>query len=158
MPMICLPRACRIVAFLSLCALAGCERADGFTMHMVEGRLFVAGMPAGNANIYFYPCDPSQQRIPVGVTAPDGTFQLTTIHPSDGAPEGRYDVTVIWPDYSVPHDECADVLPDRLKLQYADRSKTELHAVVRPGKNEVILSVRMPSGAWSFPRQRDAQR
>jgi hypothetical protein len=108
-------------------------------------------MPAGNANVYFYPCDPGQQRIPAAITAPDGTFRLTTISSGDGAPKGRYDVTVVWPDYSIPRDECAEPLHDRLKLQYADRNKTELHAVIALGKNEVILNVAMVGGGWSSP-------
>jgi len=63
---------------------------------------------------------------------------------------------VLWPDYSMPHlgDECAAPFHDRLKLRYADRKKTELHAIVRPEKNEVILNVFMGNG-WSFPRQRE---
>jgi hypothetical protein len=153
-----IPRAFLLGVLLSLCTLAGCENNDRLNTYPVEGKLFVAGTPVGNASVYFYPCDPSQQRIPVAITAPDGTFRLTTICPDDGAPEGRYDVTVIWPDYSIPRDECADPLHDRLKSQYADRSKTELHALVSPGKNEVTLRVAMPGGGWSFPRNRDAQR
>jgi hypothetical protein len=155
-------RSYLIGTLLSLCTLAGCEKNDRLNTCLnscpVEGKLFIAGVPAGNANVYFYPCDPGRQRIPVAITAPDGTFRLTTIRPGDGAPAGRYDVTVIWPDYSIPRDECADPLHDRLKLQYADRSKTELHAVVSPGKNEVTLRVATPGGGWSFPRRRDTRR
>ncbi len=145
-------RACRLVVIISFCAVAGCGREERLSMHPVEGKVFVSGLPAGNASVYFYPRDSSQQRIPVATTEPDGTFQLTTLCSGDGAPEGDYDVTVIWPDYSIPRDECAEPLHDRLKLQYADRSKTELHATVHPGKNEVILRVEMASGGWSTPR------
>jgi hypothetical protein len=148
----------RIGALLSLCTSAGCGQGDRLDVYPVEGKLFVSGMPADNASICFYPCDPTQQRIPVAITAPDGTFRLTTLRSGDGAPEGRYDVTVMWPDYSIPRDECVDPLHDRLKLQYADRNKTELHATIRPGKNEVVLHVKMDSGGWSVPRQRDMQR
>ena len=147
----CLTRTYRIAARLSLCTLAGCGRPESPNVQPVAGRLIVAGMPAANANIYFYPCDPSQQRIPVGITTPDGTFRLTTIHPSDSTPKGGLRcVTVIWPDYSLPHDECTDIIHDRLGLQYADRNTSELHAVVRPGKNEVVLRVNMPSGSRSI--------
>lgn len=144
-----------IGALLQPCAVAGCGQGDSSNVYPVEGRLLVAGMPAGIASIYFYPRDLAQQRIPVAMTAADGTFRLTTMRQGDGAPEGDYDVTVVWPDYSVPRDECADPLHDRLKSQYADRSKTPLHATIRPGKNEVILHV---AAGWSVPRRRDSQR
>ena len=151
------PRACLIATLLTLCAFAVGFRKDRMRIHPVEGKLLVAGKPAGSANIYFYPRDPNQQRIPVAVTAADGTFRLTTIDSGDGAPEGLYDVTVVWPDYSIPRDECADPIHDRLKLRYADRSDTELHAVVRPGKNEFILRAEMMSGG-SAPQQHNVQR
>jgi hypothetical protein len=64
---------------------------------------------------------------------------------------------VLWPDYSIPRDECADPLHDRLKLQYADRSKTELHALIRPEKNELVFHLQMVGG-WSNPRLRDKVR
>jgi hypothetical protein len=150
-------RALLVGTLLSLCTLTGCGNNGRLNTYPVEGKLFVAGMPAGNANVYFYPLDPGQQRVPVAITAPDGSFRLTTLRPGDGAPPGRYDVTVIWPDYAIPRDECADPLHDRLKLQCADRNKTKLHAVVRPGKNEVVLRVATPGGGWSFPRKRDTQ-
>jgi hypothetical protein len=145
-----------IGATLALCASAGCGRGGRLKVYPVDGKVLVAGMPAGNASVYFYPCDPTQQHVPVAITAPDGTFRLTTIRSGDGAPEGSYDVTVIWPDYSVPRDKCADPLHDRLKSRYTDRSKTALHATVRPGKNEVILNVVM-DGGWSLPRRRDTR-
>lgn len=140
---------------LSLCASAGCGQGKRVNLCPVEGKLLVSGQPAGSASVYFYPCDPTQRRIPVATTAPDGTFQLTTIRSGDGAPEGNYDITVVWPDYSIPRDECADPLHDRLNLRYADRSKTDLHATIRPGKNELVFRVHV-SGSWSVPRQRDS--
>src|SRR5436309_2599834 len=104
------PRVFLIGTLLTLCTLTGCGNEERVPLCPVAGKLFVAGMPAGNANIYFYPCDPGQQRVPVAVTAPDGTFRLTTICSGDGAPEGHYAVTVVWPDHSLPRDECADPL------------------------------------------------
>jgi hypothetical protein len=137
-------------AVLPLCVLGGCGRGERLTVYPVQGKVLVVGIPAGNASVFFYPCDPTQQRISTATTASDGTFWLTTFVSGDGAPEGEYDVTVVWPDYSIPRDECADPLHDRLKLRYADRKKTELHATIRPRKNEVTLNVLM--GGWSLPR------
>jgi hypothetical protein len=143
-----------IGVLLPVWALTGCGSGERQHVYPVEGKVFVAGVPASNASVFFYPCDPTRQRIPVAITDPDGTFHLTTIRSGDGAPEGYYDVTVVWPDYSIPRDECAEPLHDRLKLQYADRSKTELHAIVRPEKNGVVFHLQM-AGGWSVPRQRD---
>ena len=146
-----------IAALMPVCTQAGCGSGDRSSIYPVEGKVFVAGVPAAHASVFFYPCDPTRQRIPVAITDADGTFRLTTLRSGDGAPEGYYDVTVIWPDYSIPRDECVDPLHDRLKLEYADRSKTELHAIVRPEKNGVVFHLQM-AGGWSVPRQRDLPR
>lgn len=148
---------CFFGVVLPLCVLPGCGAGCDVKVYPVEGKVLLAGSPAGCASVCFYPSDHSQQRIPVAITAADGTFRLTTIRTGDGAPVGDYDITVVWPDYSIPRDECADPLHDRLKLHYADRSKTELHATVVPGRNKLILHVSM-EGGWSFPPQRSAQR
>jgi hypothetical protein len=139
------------------CGAAGCGPGESLKVFPVQGKVTVVGTPIGNASVFFYPCDPAQPRVATATTAPDGTFRLTTLAAGDGAPEGDYDVTVVWPDLSMAGDQCGEPLHDRLKLRYADRNKTELHATVRPGKNEVDFNVFMGSG-WSFPRQRDTQR
>ena len=102
-----------ILAFLPMWALAGSGCEERLSVYPVHGKLLIAGMPAGHASVFFYPKNPGQQRIPVAITASDGTFRLTTLRSGDGAPAGDYDVTVVWPDYTIPRDECADPLHDR---------------------------------------------
>src|SRR5262249_36636866 len=145
-----------VAAALALCPLVGCDRGEPLKVYPVQGKVLVAGTPAANASVLFYPCDPAQTRISTATTTSDGKFCLTTFVSGDGAPLGKYDVTVVWRDYSIPRDECSAPLHDRLKLRYADRTTTELHATVGPDKNEVILHVLMGRG-WSFPRQGETQ-
>src|SRR5262245_26658197 len=83
---------CTLTGLTALTGLTGCASKDRLQTYPVEGKLLLDGYPVGNANVYFYPCDPGQQRISVAVTDPDGTFRLTTFSPGDGAPEGDYDV------------------------------------------------------------------
>jgi len=66
--------------------LAGCEPEERLKVYPVQGKVLVVGTPAGNASVFFYPCDPAQQRVPTATTAADGTFSLTTVVWGDGAP------------------------------------------------------------------------
>lgn len=149
---------------LSLALVAGCQSQDTSNnrvkVYPVEGKLNVLGRPAGNAHVAFHHVD--KDRIgglcPVGVTRPDGTFQLITYGGNDGAPEGEYVVTVIWPNESVSVDECcADPLNlDRLQGLYFDPAKSTLRATVRPERNEITLCATVGGAGWNLPRLKTA--
>ncbi|MEZ6035318.1 MAG: hypothetical protein R3C17_19670 [Planctomycetaceae bacterium] len=122
----------------------GCEDIPSRQVFRVDGRLFVDGNLAANANVAFHPLDPmkTQGRCPVGTTRQDGSFELTTYSMHDGAPPGEYAVTVTWLDDSMPEDECEcpDVLlHDRLLGKYADPRTTTLWVTVLPGENQVNI-------------------
>lgn len=132
----------RLLMIVSLCLaiLSGCGD-DPQSVHEVVGHLFVGDQPAENASIAFHPVDPSLSRAcPVGITAADGSFRLTTYKRGDGAPAGEYIVTVIWPDETKPVDECdCPSLEDhdRLRGVYADRNSSPIRATIAPGRNDV---------------------
>lgn len=151
-------RVVRMGILLSFSALMGCGSGSAKS-YPVQGKVLVNGKPVGGAEVIFYPHNPAQQRVSVGNSGPDGSFQLMTLQAGDGAPEGNYDITVMWPDYTIPRDECVDPLHDRLKQRYAERGKAGLHAEIRPGNNVVLLELEMEleSTGWSFPKQRDAK-
>jgi hypothetical protein len=152
-------RALALALLAVIWGALGCGRPSKVPTHPVSGKLTVSGQPAANAQVAFHPLDEGAPRAirPVGKTAADGTFSLTTFTPGDGAPAGEYAVTVIWIDDSNPVDECADPIShDRLTGRYADPSKTKLRATIQPGQNEVNLKAAV-AGSWTFPRMRDAK-
>jgi hypothetical protein len=60
----------------------------------------VDGKPASGAHVTLHPvADVGLGAVtPSGVGSPDGSFELTTYAPADGAPAGKYHVTVSWAD------------------------------------------------------------
>ena len=135
-------------------AAAGCG-GPAAPVYPVAGTLLVGGRPAGNARLAFHPLAPDTAR-PVGVTAADGTFQLTTHAAGDGAPAGEYVVTLVWPDPAVVVDECDCPDPathDHLSGAYADPATSPLRAAVRPGANTVTLEATPTARGWNLPRR-----
>jgi hypothetical protein len=109
----------------------------------VEGQVFCDGKPAIGAVVFFSPkgADDLTARRASGVVGPDGTFTLSTAKPGDGVAPGEYIVTIVWPEevktnkLTMSPEEQAPA--DRLQGRYADRSRSTLHATVKPGKNKL---------------------
>lgn len=84
-----------------LAGAAGCQRGPVRPETApVAGRVVTkAGQPCDGALVVFHPKAPgrSGDAKPVGKTADDGSFSLTTYEASDGAVPGAYGVTVVWP-------------------------------------------------------------
>jgi hypothetical protein len=80
--------------------LVGCSEGWQAETHPASGIVTVNGEPASGAVVTLYPkgekVDVRNSR-PWAIAAPDGSFQLQTYEPGDGAPTGTYDVTVTWP-------------------------------------------------------------
>lgn len=126
-------------------------------LHPVTGRLSINGQVAADAMISFHPVGESANSPlrHVAMTKVDGTYELMTFIPGDGAPVGEYAVTIVWPDDSTNYDECReDLTHDRLKGTYANAVTTPLRVQVGAGVNERHLQAVSPGG-WSVPRQRD---
>jgi hypothetical protein len=81
------PAAAWAVGWLCL-ALAGC---GGPAVGRVTGKVTAGGRPVTQGTIMFIPAD---GRAAVGQIAGDGTYNLTTIHPGDGALVGSHKVTI----------------------------------------------------------------
>lgn len=139
-------------------AAAGCGGGDlsRAVVHPVTGRIEVSDRPAGDARLAFHPLDSARARgtRPVGISRPDGTFELTTYSAGDGAPEGEYVVTVFWMNEAMPLDECNCPDPlahDRLFGLYADAATSELRATIRAGSNDVVIRATVGGRGWHLP-------
>lgn len=145
--------------FILTWAVAGCDpnglaepSAPAVAVYSVEGTLTVAERPGANARIAFHPVG-GGELVPVGSSAPDGSFRLTTRTTGDGAPEGEYVVTLLWLLEGLSIDECACTdltIHDRLHGLYADAKTSTLRATVRPGANRIELRAEPGAGGWNL--------
>jgi hypothetical protein len=83
-------RGVHLVALLGV-VLIGC----GGTTKPVQGVVTLDGTPVAGATVLFMPDDPDGGRPASGFTSSDGTFQLTTHKPDDGALPGNYRVVIL---------------------------------------------------------------
>jgi hypothetical protein len=87
--------------------------------------------------------DPDLKRPhPAAVVAADGSFQLTSYQPGDGAPAGDYNVAVTWPDESGGTAKTRGLgrkqaLNDRLKGMYSNPARPLLQAHIVEGDNQL---------------------
>lgn len=133
------PGRCLYVAVLCLVQLS-CSSKPG--LNSVHGKVLYQNQPLGGALVSFHPDDPSDVSLetPVGLTKPDGTFQLAT-GKDDGAPEGHYTVTIICSEvpktaqkgFSTGGVESVD----RLKGAYANREASKIKVEIKSGANQL---------------------
>jgi hypothetical protein len=124
----------------------GCSCGSGRRLYPVHGYVFVDGKPAVGARVMFHPVNdqPSVSGVirPSGMVEADGSFQLGSSKPKDGAPAGEYRVTVDWlpPGFTrqQAHEfEAKQVNPDKLGGRYAKAQTSGLRATVTAGVNEL---------------------
>jgi hypothetical protein len=125
-------RSCCALVVAWCCALfAGCggsgvypvegivEWSDGGPAKELEGASLTFELPEKNTNS-------------VGIVKADGTFQLMTAEPGDGALPGDYTVILLERRASAGGSQLA---PTKADLRYAKRDTSDLKATVHPKKN-----------------------
>lgn len=80
-----------LFALLSLGMLLGCGDSR---YGSVRGTVTLAGEPVADATVAFLPKNDREGQAAFGVTEPDGTYELSTLTPGDGALRGEYHVTI----------------------------------------------------------------
>ena len=114
--------------------LASC--ASRRTVYPVKGKIIYSGESLEGAVIAFHPADAkSDGPVPYGVIQRDGSFQLSTYGPNDGAPAGSYRVTVTL-DIIPENGEREDAYPSGPQ-RYASLDTTDLTAEVPSGGGEL---------------------
>jgi hypothetical protein len=78
----------------------------------VSGKVTVNGKPAAGVGVVFHPKD-GNGRPATAETSEDGTFQLTTMNPRDGALRGEYRVTLVWEEPVHPYLQYRDGAPQK---------------------------------------------
>lgn len=140
--------AAAAVALAALALIAGCGRVRPTTVR-VRGTVHLDGEPVPGAAVLFQPTPGVPARA---ITADDGTFELTTFSPGDGAIVGRHRVAVgkftmmgvTADDWGVSGPVAAGgvketwVTPQR----YATPADSGLEIDVKPGMAAVVLELR----------------
>ena len=145
----------RIDFFAAVAALAavvvGCQRGPVRPATApVAGRVVTKdGSPCDGALVVFHPSAPGRgtDAKPVGKTADDGAFSLTTYEAGDGAVPGSYGVTVVWP--GKPKEakmslsgEGGGGSVDRLAGRYGDPASPKITAdVPKEGLPDLVVEV-----------------
>lgn len=150
-------RQLAFVAALIAFGLLGCssEPVDSIDKPLVPatGKISYRGKPVPNARITFHPVEslnsaaaalppatsgndgtpPPLVRTPFAVVKEDGTFELSTLKPGDGAPEGEYAVTVSWTGEK-PTVSDSD-MPEKLPLKFQNPAFSGVRARVKQGES-----------------------
>jgi hypothetical protein len=127
---------------VALVTVAACKDDGRIQVYPVQGRVLVAGAPAGGARVVFYPQSDELKKpgmpVPEGMTDSQGAFKLRSYEPDDGAPAGDFKVSVIWfepqKDGSIVDSPSAK---DRLAGRYSNPQKSQLTAKVEKGGGEI---------------------
>lgn len=133
--------SCRAVLLVALIAtLSACGKSDKYAVAKVEGCVKCDGKPVTAGLVVFVPSGAEGEnreetgRSASGVINPDGTYELTTYDPGDGAIIGSHNVQVFAP---APVDDDAP-------LTDANRyvcGKASLEKTVEQGDNLIDLEL-----------------
>lgn len=150
-------RIVQILAAVVAVAFVGCgsEPVDSIDKPLfpAAGKISYRGKPIPNARVTFHPVEslgagvpaasptgssdaaatPVLVRTPFAIVKEDGTFELSTLKPGDGAPEGEYAVTVSWTGEK-PTVSDAD-LPEKLPPKYQNAAFSGLKVRIKQGES-----------------------
>ena len=124
-----------VVLFLFLVAVVGCGES-GPELIPVNGKVTIKGKPAGNISLQFLPDvqEDAEGVWPssIGLSKPDGTFELRTSDNRLGAVAGRHRLIVVDIDEERPEQGKERTKPIRLDSRYAIAGTISVD--VQPGK------------------------
>jgi hypothetical protein len=105
-----------------------------------SGRVLVNDRPAHEARVMLVPVGTAGggdgfTPNPFAQVREDGSFEITTYAPGDGAPAGEYAVVVEWRKGRFPGSR--DRGPDLLNKKYRDPKRSPLRVQITEGKNDL---------------------
>jgi hypothetical protein len=88
---------------------------------------------------------PEKRTSSRGIIQADGSFRLTTAKENDGAPAGDHAVLIIEVGRtSLGGPDSSAIAPSKIDTRYATPATSDLNATVKPGKNNLTLTVEPP--------------
>ncbi len=117
--------------------LAGCGAAD---RGLVTGKVtFDDGRPVAAGEVLLTPSEDPSLPAPIGHLQADGTFELFTATPGDGAPLGKYHVLVM-----PLADDFGPKNPRPIDPKFADPKSSGIEFEILPGESTLNISVHPP--------------
>lgn len=127
-----------IVSGVLTIVLIGCGSNARPRTVPVSGKVTVGGKATAGVSLSFHPLDQPDNLVPATAkTRADGTFELSSFAPNDGAPPGAYAVTAVWPKQWTKIGEQEFPVGDRLNGAYARKDRTPLKVTIREGVNQL---------------------
>ncbi len=123
---------CFILIAVPSCSKSGKKMAS----NPARGKVLLGDQPLAGALVVLVPktgADLPGAVKPSGETAQDGTFELTSYKPKDGAPEGEYKVIISKFDDDTKTHTTKSLLPPL----YANPETTPFSATIQKGSNEL---------------------
>lgn len=135
-----------LVAALLTIVSCGCG-SDAPKTVPVTGKVTYNGQPVTSGTIMLVPQDSGYGAT--GQIQKDGTFELTSFKPGDGAAPGNYSVTVqVFPEMGagapavgLPGAEFGEGKKPPIPMHYMDPATTTLRAIINDGETELDLKL-----------------
>jgi len=122
--------------------LPGVVGCGGSNRAAVHGKVtFADGTPLTGGMVLFLPLDKENTLSPRGYLETDGSFEMATSQPKDGAPVGKYKVAV-QPRPPAPGSNAP--VPAAFDSRFSDFDSSGLVFEVKPGQNELPITVTKP--------------
>lgn len=132
-------RCGRAAVVLLLCGAAGC----GPALYPVHGKVTLEdGTPVSGGMVVFEKQEGGKTVMARGEIGADGSYQLSTYRPGDGAPPGHYRVLVSpkFDPTAIDNPQAANSLP--FDARYSEFGTSGLEYEVKPGTNEFPIPVK----------------
>lgn len=128
-----------LAAALLAVGLVGCGNDGRPKTVPVSGKVLVNGKAAEGVSLSFHPLNQPHNSVPgTARSRADGSFDVTSFLPGDGAPPGEYAVTVIWPDrYATDPGGQEYPVGDKLGGAYSRKDSTPIKVTIREGENHL---------------------
>ena len=133
--------------FVFALALTSCSGGKS-GLYPVKGTVLFKDSPAGGVMVALHPAagDDPKAQVPSGLTADDGTFNISTGQ-DDGAPAGEYVATLVWmveptgkkkPATGMIMMNSDVALVDKFKNKYGDRRNPAFSGItIKKGVNQL---------------------
>lgn len=130
-----------VVSLIDVLAIGCAKPPNGPLCFPAHGKVLYDSKPLAEAMVVLHPVDPDpdaeNDQRPIAITKADGTFELTTLQPKDGAPAGEYTITVELRDKRLDGDVEVRDGKNLLPARYRDPAQSKLMYRVVEGNNDI---------------------
>jgi hypothetical protein len=133
-----------LAAAMLLVGFAGCGNS-GPEVAQVYGKVTYNGEPVTKGNVSFVPMDPENTSPAAGKIQSDGSYELQTFEPGDGARPGKYRVAVT----TITEKQILDYIPKKpvpkpkleIPEKYTNPDTSDIVVTVESGSNDIPIKL-----------------